>query len=104
MFSENRSRTRVKAGRKTALKSALPVGAVIGFVAMMATGGLFGCSKSGSDELPPVPETELTKWIKQKAVESNGDFTKLSPADQQKLQRETRNEGPQTLKMLLPKK
>lgn len=104
MFSENRSRTRVKTGRRTAIKSALPVGAVIGFVVMMATGGLFGCSKSSSSELPPVPESELTTWMKQKAVESNGDFTKLSPEDQQKLQRATQNQGPQYMKMLLPKK
>ncbi len=95
---------RAGTGKKTVKKSALPMTAIIGIVAVVAVGGLFGCSKSSSSELPPVPKTELTKWIEQKAVETNGDFTKLSPEDQQKLQRATRNQGPMYLKMLLPKK
>ena len=69
----------------------------IGFVAYMS-------QSSGNSTSITVPKTELTRWIEGLAAQSGGDFNKLSPEDQQKLQRATRGQGEMMLKMLAPKK
>jgi hypothetical protein len=51
-----------------------------------------------------VPKSATTRWIEQKAAETNGDYAKLSPEDQQKLQQLSRGRGEMMLKMLAPKK
>ena len=68
---------------------------VIGFIAY--------ASFKPRDEALTVPKSETTKWIEQKASETNGDIKRLSPEDQQKLQQLTHNRGEAMLKMLAPK-
>ena len=51
-------------------------------------------------EMPRVPEqhTPLADWIRQKAVETKGDITKLSPEERTKLQVPTQGRGAEYLK------
>jgi hypothetical protein len=48
--------------------------------------------------LPDNVDTPIARWIRDKARESGGDISKLSPADQQKLQSITQGKGEAYLK------
>ena len=50
-----------------------------------------------------IPKSETTRWIEQKAAESSGEYSRLSPQDQQKLQKLSHGRGETMLKMLAPK-
>jgi hypothetical protein len=50
--------------------------------------------------LPPHAAGPDESWMMQKAMETQGDFGKLSPADQQEAFRHGGGEAPQTLKQM----
>lgn len=88
---------------KKPVSPAIAVAAVILVLAIVCYVGYNSLSPHQGEALQ-VPKTETTKWIEQKAAESHGDINQLSPEDQQKLQRLSRNQGAMMLKMLAPKK
>jgi hypothetical protein len=64
--------------------------------------GLLGYHYFGphSEYLPPHAAGPDESWMKQKAMETQGDFGKLSPEDRQEAFRRGGGEAPQTLKMM----
>lgn len=98
----NYGHTSTKA-RKKAESPSLSVPIVVGVcVVLLIFLGLLGYHYFGphSDYLPPHAAGPGESWMKQKAMETQGDFSKLSPADQQEAFHRGGGEAPISLKMM----
>ena len=98
----NYGRTSTKA-RKKAESSGPSVPIVVGVcVVLLIFLVLLGYHYLGSrnEYLPPHAAGPDESWMMQKAMETRGDFGKLSPADRQEAFRHGGGEAPQTLKMM----
>ena len=98
----NYGHTSTKA-RKKADSPGLSVPIVVGVcVVLLIFLGLLGYHYFGpsTEHLPPHAAGPDESWMKQKAMETQGDFGKLSPADQQEAFKHGGGEAPQTLKMM----
>jgi hypothetical protein len=98
----NYGRATTKA-RKKAESPALSVPIVVGVcVVLLIFLGLLGYHYFGphTEHLTPHAAGPDESWMKQKAMETQGDFGKLSPADRQEAFRHGGGEAPQTLKMM----
>jgi hypothetical protein len=98
----NYGRTSTKAGKKAAsppLSVPVVVGVCLVFLIFL---GLLGYHYFGphTEHLTPHAAGQNESWMMQKAMETQGDFGKLSPADQQEAFRHGGGEAPQTLKMM----
>ncbi len=64
--------------------------AIVAIIVLIVFLVILGHNTIGSSfkDQPPLPPQAMAdgQWIREKAKESHGDMTKLSPADQQKLQ------------------
>ena len=98
----NYGRTSAQARKKTE-RPALSVPIVVGvFVVLLIFLGLLGYHYFGphTEHLTPHAAGPDESWMKQKAMETQGDFGKLSPEDQREAFRHGGGEAPQTLKMM----
>jgi hypothetical protein len=67
--------------------------AVIALIAFVAWRGWVAFAPISGHPLPPAPTQDIN-YVEQKAVECQGDFSKLSADDQAKVQQITHNYGP----------
>jgi cytochrome c-type biogenesis protein CcmH/NrfG len=92
----------VSAGSKgaQAKRSVPPIAFAVAVIALILLVFGIGYYNLRAPDQPTVPEQHnpLADWIRQKAVESQGDIHKLSPDDQQKLQGPTQGKGELYLK------
>src|SRR5579875_3365381 len=65
----------------------LAVAAIVVLVVVIALLGwrFMGKGRRGASNLPRNPSPADIAWVRQEAQQSGGDFSKLSPADQQRL-------------------
>jgi len=87
--------------RSAAKTQVSPAMIAIGVLILIVFIGWIGYRNLGPAEhtaLPDNVQTPIAKWIRAKAQESGGDINKLSPDDQQQLQRVTQGKGVAYLK------
>lgn len=96
----------IKASKPSSSQGVSPAVIAIVAVVLLAFVGWLAYANLAPHAEPYVPKTTpegaaTNNWIEQKAKESKGDISKLSPEDQDKLQKITRGYGAVALKTML---
>jgi hypothetical protein len=88
-----------KGGQKASPSIPIVVGVCVALLIFL---GFLGYQYFGphTEHLTPHAAGPDESWMKQKAMETQGDFGKLSPADRHEAFRHGGGEAPQTLKMM----